>query len=331
MSCKRITLVVVVILAIVAAAWYRMQVFDDQTASGPKPNFVVVTGGSSQFWQLIGNGAKAAAANMDADLKLLMPEEDEDLDEQNLLLTGIKLDEVSGVALSPLDAKGQSSLINRMVERVSVITMDSDAPESARSCYVGTNNLAAGRACAELVKEALPEGGKVAVLIANLTKQNMIERKHGFEEVLAASAGTDYEVVDFLVDEGAAETCMQRIDDAFEKYPDLDCLVGMNAQHGPCILKALKAADKLGAIKVVAFDEVEETLDGVEAGLIYATVTQDPYQYGYQSVCMLADLARADETQRPLPGSRSSLSINTRVVRQGDVEKFREDLQLRLK
>src|SRR5258705_8683965 len=39
-------------------------------------------------------------------------------------------------------------------------TQDSDAPNSNRMFYIGTDNVAAGRQAGELVKEALPEGGK---------------------------------------------------------------------------------------------------------------------------------------------------------------------------
>lgn len=329
MSSQRITLIVVIILAAVAVAWYRMQVFGER-AGGGKPNIVVVTGGSGQFWQLIGNGAKAAAADLNVNVELLMPEEDEDLDRQIQLLSSIELNNVDGVALSPLDADGQSSLINRMAEKAFVVTMDSDAPHSARHSYVGTSNIAAGRTCAKLVKEVLPDGGKVAVLLANLTKQNMIERKQGFEETLALSNEPRYEVVDYLVEDGDPERGEELLREVLEKHPDLGCLVGMNAQHGPRMLRILKEADKLDKIKMIAFDEDEQTLAGVEAGHIFATVTQDPYQYGYQSVRTLAELDRATEAQRPMPGARSTLSINTQVVHKDDVEGFRSHLKSRL-
>ncbi|HMQ28077.1 MAG TPA: acetyl-CoA C-acyltransferase, partial [Acidimicrobiales bacterium] len=44
------------------------------------------------------------------------------------------------------------------------------------------SNFSAGRTCARLVGEALPRGGKVAVLLINQTQENLIERKSGFAE-----------------------------------------------------------------------------------------------------------------------------------------------------
>ena len=331
MSSQRVALIVVIVLAVVAVAWYRMQVFSPQEAAGPAPNIVVVTGGSNEFWQLVGNGAKAAAADLNVNLELLMPEKDEDINRQIQLIASIDLKKVDGVALSPLNAEDQSSLINRMAEKAFVVTMDSDAPQSARSSYIGTSNLAAGRTCANLVKEVLPEGGKVAVLLANLTKQNMIERKQGFYEAITLSDGPSYEVVDYLVDEGSPEKCVELLRNAIEANPDLSCLVGMNAYQGSCILKVLEETGKLDEIQVVAFDEAEDTLAGVEAGHIFATVVQDPYQYGYQSVRILDEFSRFEEAQRPMPGSVSTLSISTRTLRKDDVAKFRDNLQSQLK
>jgi ribose transport system substrate-binding protein len=329
MSSSRTLWIVVVLVVAVSVLWYRTQVFSTPSA-GPKANIVVVTGGSSPFWQLIGNGAKSAAADLDVRLELLMPEEDENIDLQVKLLSGINVNMVDGVAVSPLDAEGQSALINRFAEKAFIVTMDSDAPQSARHSYVGTSNIAAARTCARLVHEALPDGGKVAVLLANLTKQNMIERKQGFEENIAVAGGPTYEVVGYLIDQGDPKRGEELIRNVLEEHPDLACLVGMNAQHGPRMLQILQEADKLGDIKLIAFDEVEETLAGVEAGHIYATVTQDPYQYGYQSVRTLVELSRSTEAQRPMPGSKSTISISTRVVRQEDVKQFRSYLKSRL-
>jgi len=330
MSTKHVALIVVAIVAIAAAFWYRSLVFSP-AASGPKPRIAVVTGGSSPFWQLIGNGAQAAAQDLEVDLQLLMLEEDENTEQQVALLEKIDQDSIDGVAVSPLDAKGQTPLINALAKKALVATVDSDAPDSDRHSYIGASNIAAGHICGELVKEALPEGGKIAVVLANLTKQNMIDRKEGFETSIGRAEGNDFEIVGFFTDEESPSNGNETIRDLLGKHADLNCIVGMNAQHGPRILKVLKETEKLGEIKVVAFDELKETLAGVESGDIYATVTQDPYQYGYQSVKTLAELTRASETQRPLPGASSITSISTRTVRQNDVGQFRTHLNSRLK
>jgi len=116
MNSQRTTLIVMLVLVAIAVGWYRSSVFGSPTAA-PRPNIVVVTGGSSPFWQLIGNGAKVAAAEKGVDLTLLMPESDENLDRQIQLLSSIDRNSVAGVALSPIDAEKQSRLIDRLSKK----------------------------------------------------------------------------------------------------------------------------------------------------------------------------------------------------------------------
>ena len=57
---------------------------------------------------------------------------------------------------------------------------------------------------------------------------------------------------------------------------------------------------------IIGFDEYEETLNGIQAATIFGTVVQNPYEFGYQSIKILASLARARTTERPQELSRAS-------------------------
>jgi ribose transport system substrate-binding protein len=116
---------------------------------------------------------------------------------------------------------------------------------------------------------------------------------------------------------------------ALEKHEDLACMVGMNAYQGPLLLESLTAAGKLGKIKLVVFDELNDTLDGIEAGSIYATVAQDPYEYGYEAVRMLTLLHNGKSRALPIIGG-GSINVNCKPIRQADVNEFRKRLQERL-
>jgi ribose transport system substrate-binding protein len=244
---------------------------------------------------------------------------------------------LDGVALSPLDAEGQTHLINRLVREKKVVTFDSDAPLSDRQSYIGTSNIAAGTLCARMVRQALPDGGKIVVLLSNLTKDNLKDRQSGFQEGLGQSAGaagadrpaSSYEIVGYLLDNGDDEKCAANIREAMAKHADLSCIVGMNAHHGPVLLKVLKEADKLGKIKLVTFDDNEETLRGVEDGYIFATIAQDPYKYGYEAVNTLASLCRGGGNALPVVGS-GSVYIGADAIRGDNLQDYRSRLQRRL-
>ncbi len=70
----------------------------------------------------------------------------------------------------------------------------------------------------------------------------------------------------------------------------------------PLILQAVKQAKKEGKVKIVAFDEEDETLQGVKDGHIYCTIVQQPYEFGYQSVRLLASIVRGDKSVLPADG-----------------------------
>lgn len=325
----RAFLVLALLAAAVGVAWYRSQVYRTSATTEP-PNLITVTGGSSPYWQLLARGAEAAAQATGAHLELKILPNDEDVETQTTLFAKMDTTGVDGIALSPLDALQQTRLINELAQKTVVVTVDSDAPLSNRLCYIGASNTAAGRLCARLTKEAIPDGGKVAVLVANLTKDNVLERMQALKEDLASResdsdvSSAEYVIASELVDEGDLDRCVQQLKQVLAEHPDLAGIVGLNSYHGGQIVKALKEQELLNKVKVVAFDTEDATLQALEQGYIYATVAQDPYHYGYQAVRWLADNSRQTGSQLPLMGTRNTVHISTRALRAADVTEFRE-------
>lgn len=328
MSRHRVALLAIAVIALVSAAGYNMAVFREPPP--PAVNIVFITGGSSPYWQRTINGAKAAADEYDANLQVEIPSVNEGVSEQTELLATLQEKPVDGVAVSPLDAEGQTNLINQLAQKMFLVTFDSDASNSLRLSHVGTTNYAAGRACARLVRDAIPEGGKIAVLVANSTKENIIDRKGAFQERIGQYADDDgpgtpdkFTIVGFYEDGGNADKCAANVRDLLKQNPDLACLVGMNARHGPIIMKVLKEDNQLDKLKVVAFDDAPETLQGVEDGHIYATLAQDSFGFGYEAVKILCNLKRGDAVAVPM-GGRGAVFFGVEVVNRDNVAEFRQ-------
>jgi ribose transport system substrate-binding protein len=162
-------------------------------------------------------------------------------------------------------------MINDVAKNALVITQDSDAPQSDRACYIGTDNIAAGRQAGGLIREALPDGGKIMIFVGNLDVRNAQERYQGIKEALQ---GSKVEIVDVRTDETDRVRAKSNAADALIKYPDIAGLVGLWSYNGPAILNAVTDAGKVGHVKIVCFDEEDPTLAGVKDGAIYATVVQ---------------------------------------------------------
>jgi ribose transport system substrate-binding protein len=337
MSRKRLVIWPLVAILVAAGIYYRQRVYE-KPAPLPAPKVAFVTGGSGPYWRLTVDGAKAAAARHNVDLRVEMPSEDESLEKQMNIISKLDLATVEGIALSPLDADGQTDLINQLVRREKkVVTFDSDAPLSTRQSHVGASNFAAGRICARMVNEAMPDGGEIAVLAANLTKDNTLDRKSGLQERIAQMADDvpegsppKYVVVGYLIDNGNRTKCEQNIRDTLNQHPNLAAFVGLNARHGPILLNVLRELDKLGKVKLITFDDADETLKGIEDGYIYATLAQDPYRYGYEAVATLAALCGGDETSVPIVG-RGSIYLSAEAIRRENLDDFRAKLKSRQK
>ncbi len=307
-----------------------------QTGGGSeKPSVAYVTNGIASFWVIAEKGVEAAARDLDVNAETLMPPNgvaDQKRMVQDLLTRG-----VDGIAISPIDPANQTDLLNQAASRTPLITHDSDAPNSNRLCYVGMSNYDAGRMCGELIKEAMPEGGSVMLFVGRLEQLNARQRRQGIIDVLldrphnpenydepgSEIKGEKYVLLDTRTDQfdfGKAKSLAQ---DAIARYPDLGCMVGLFAYNPPKILEAVREADKLGQIKMVAFDEEAETLQGILDGHIYGTIVQNPYEYGYQSVRILAGLARGDKSVLPEGGF---LDVPARKITKENVVAFRDEL-----
>lgn len=323
-------------LAIVAIYAYRASI-ESETVESPSPHKVAfVTGGSGDYWQSAVAGAQAAAEERGIELDVRMPEVSENVEEQFQILSAVSTSAVDAVIVSPLDAEGQTSIINVIAADKPVVTFDSDAPNSTRHGYVGTSNFSAGLKAGTLVKTSIPEGGKIAVLMANNSKANLADRQAGFRTRIAESPTPDespvdqrYEIVGYFVDQGDNAECEKIIQETLSQHPDIACLVSLNARQGPVLIKVLKEQNKVGDIKVIAFDTPEETLQGVEEGVVFATIAQDPYKYGYEAIAMIDSLCRGDQRYLPVVG-RGAIHVSVESLRKDDVAPFRERTESRL-
>ena len=114
------------------------------------------------------------------------------------------------------------------------------------------------------------------------------------------------------------------------RHPDIAGMIGLFADNPPLILEALKQGDMLNKVKVIGFDEADETLQGIIDGTVAGTIVQNPYEYGRQSVRVLAGLARG-ETLADL-GIPESLFIDipARTIEKDNVEEFWAELKKNL-
>jgi ribose transport system substrate-binding protein len=308
---------------------------DSEQASN-KPHVAYVTNGIDPFWTIAAKGAQKAAVEFDVDIDIQMPAEG--VGDQKRIVQNLLTRNIDGIAISPIDPDNQTDLLDEAAARTHLITHDSDAPASKRLCFVGIDNYQAGRLCGQLIAAALPDGGDIMLFVGRLEQLNARQRRQGLIDELMGRdpdptrhdpnsgpiAGDKYTILDTRTDQFDYAKAKAQVEDAIAKYPDLDCVVGLFAYNPPNCLEAVKGAGKTGQIKIVGFDEAKETLQGIVDGHVYGTVVQNPYRYGYDSVRILAGLARNDRSVLPDGGF---LNVPARRITAANVESFWTELK----
>ena len=283
---------------------------------GSAKKLAFVTNNASDFWTIARKGCEKADAELnDVAVEFKIPA-DGTAAEQKRIVDDLLAKGIDGIAISPVDPENQTQLINDVAKQTLVFTHDSDAPKSERVCYVGTDNVAAGRQAGGLIKEAIPQGGKIMLFVGKTDARNAQERLQGIKEALQ---GSNIEIIDVRTDDTDRVRAKSNVSDTLVKYQDVVGLVGLWSYNGPAILNAVRDAGKVGQVKIIAFDEEDETLAGVKDGAIYGTIVQQPYEFGYQAIKMMAQAQAGDRSAIP---ANKQVFIPTLLIKRDTVEEF---------
>jgi len=288
-------------------------------AAGKKLKLAFVSNNAATFWTIARSGCNLAAqelGNVEVDFKIPSTGS---AAEQQQILNDLVASGVDGIAVSPIDPKNQVDFLNKIASQTLLICADSDAADSKRVCYIGTDNFAAGVEAGKLIKQAIPNGGKIMVFVGYADAQNAKDRFGGIKKELE---GSNVSIIDLRTDDTDNVRAQKNVEDTLVKYPDVACLVGLYNYNGPAILNAVRGANQQGKVKIVCFDENAETLDGVASGDIYGTVVQQPFEFGHQAITKMAKYLGGDK--EALAGGKQIIA--TRSLKKDDIADFKASL-----
>ncbi|HOZ31897.1 MAG TPA: sugar-binding protein [Tabrizicola sp.] len=289
-----------------------------------KKTLAFVVNGASDFWKLAEAGVKKAQEELpNYDLQLKYPEQAAAAIQQRLM-DDLVAAGVSAIMVSAVDPKSSTEALNRIGAQVPLFTTDSDAPDTNRVAYIGSSNTDAGMQAGEIAKKAMPDGGTCIGFVGLLGADNARERIDGMK---AALAGSNVELIDVRGDDIDMTRAKRNVEDALAANPDIDCMVGFYSYNPPRIYEVLKESGKLGEITVVAFDEDPITLGGVKEGSIAGTVVQQPYEWGYQGMKLMAAYLEGDKSMIP---ADALVIVPTAIIDASNVDAFEAELKARI-
>jgi ribose transport system substrate-binding protein len=288
-----------------------------------KKSLYFVVNGASDFWKAAEAGVKKAQSELpNYTLQLKYPEQSSAAI-QNRLMDDLVASGASGIMVSSVDPKTQIDELNKIGGQVALFTTDSDAPQSKRIAYIGSSNVEAGKQAGELMKKAMPDGGKCMGYVGLPGADNARERVEGIK---TAIAGTKITLVDVRADDIDQPRAKRNVEDTLTADPSINCMVGIYSYNTPQIYQALKEAGKLNQIKIIGFDEDQVTLGGVKEGSIVGTVVQQPYEWGYQG---MKDMAKFLEGDKSFVPGNGLIIVPTKIIDKSNVDAFWAELKER--
>ncbi|PYT98427.1 MAG: sugar ABC transporter substrate-binding protein, partial [Acidobacteria bacterium] len=210
---------------------------------------------------------------------------------------------------------------------IPVITVDSDAPNSRRVMFVGTDNFRAGGESAKRMADILKGQGQV-VVITIPGQLNVDERLRGVNETLKKYPGI--KIVQAIDDKGDPRVANDNIAALLKAKAKIDGIISLEASGGSGAAEALHRLDV--KIPIVGFDKDPETLDWIDRDGITATVTQKPYVMAYYALKFADDLHHnavhdfKDWRTAPAPPMPTFVDTGTAVVDKSNAKVFREAL-----
>ncbi|GAE31696.1 substrate-binding domain-containing protein [Alkalihalobacillus hemicellulosilyticus] len=239
--------------------------------------FAIIYPVAHSFFEAVTVSAKETAEAMGVEVIIRAPST-ANVESQIQIIEHFIQQGVDGIAVGPTDSAALTPFINKAVlEGIPVICFDTDAPESKRLSYIGTDNLAAGEHLGEVVARLLDYHGDLIISTGLSTMLNLNSRIEGVKNTLKQYP--EINIVEIKSNEGIPSKTITNIEQMIEDYPDFDALVGIDSLSGPAAVTVWKAKGLQDKI-AVTFDDLPMIIDGVQNNQINSTISQSQFVWG---------------------------------------------------
>lgn len=321
----KVTLVITLVILFCGSNLYFLSLLKDRKIEKEplRPKIVLISHvKTNPYWINIKEGAERAAKERGAVIEFLGPTTAST--EEGLKLFDMATSaKVSGIITYVQEEGKYKSKINSAMEKsVPVVTIDSDEEDSKRIAYVGTDNILAGESAgAEMIKQIGTEG-KVAIVMGGKDVKNQKERVEGFRNYITSNSNlkivdTDSSDAMLLESEIISRKILIRNDN------NINALFCTSALDGIGAAKAIKDLNDKEKVKIICFDDLEETLNNVKNGVVAATIVQKSNDMGYKAVNVIMDKIekKSNDGQKFLTDVMIINQSNINTYKQGE-DKF---------
>lgn len=255
---------------------------------GPRITVAMVTHGQAfdPFWALVQAGARQAASDFNVTLKYSSPKTTNPQAQAQLIAQAAAA-KPQALAVTIPDAAVLSGPIGQIASSgipVIVFNVGVDNYQQVGAlAFVGQPEKIAG---AEAGKQMATAGVRHALCVIHEAKNAaLIDRCVGFTKELTAS-GASVQTINVNGNEpGSAQNAIER---ALKQNPQIDGILATGLIAFDVAGGALDAMNKLGKVKLGAFDVSKADLNAVENGQALFVIDQQPFLEGYDAVQVAA-------------------------------------------
>lgn len=252
--------------------------------------FIIIPKVAHPWFEEVYHGAQAQAELLSRELGVevvvdYLPPSNCDVVEQTGILGNAARSRPSGIAIDPVDSVGHMTAIQRTRDQgIPVVLFDSPSPDGSITS-VGNDFALQGVIAAERIVELIGHTGKVAVMQGFPTAPNHRERYDAQLQVLKRHP--EITVVDGGLTNDDIATAREQAASVLELHPDLVGYLCSDASGPVGIAAAIKAAGKVGKVKVVGMDGIKPILEAIKDGVIDSSSATIPRMQGSMSILIL--------------------------------------------
>ncbi|TLS38412.1 sugar-binding protein [Pseudalkalibacillus caeni] len=254
-----------------------------ESYSKPKYHLVLVPEEiNNDYWRLVEKGARTAAEELGVTLEYAGPKQ-ANLEEHINTIEMAAAAKVDGIMTQGLSEEQFTPLIDSVIKKgTPIITVDTDAPNSNRISYIGTDNYYAGLLAGKALLADTDGEMKVAIVTGRFDATHQKLRVQGFKDAVK-----EQERVKIVAIEASQITRIQAAEKTYKilkEHPDVNGFYGTSALDAIGISQVVESMGKNNDMYIIGFDVLPETVNLLRNRKIEATVVQKPYEMGYQAV-----------------------------------------------
>lgn len=258
-------------------------------------------------WSKIAKGVLEADRECGTLTKCILYTQEEDSSQADALryalLSGVDGIITAGMEQSP---DTEAVILEAREAGIPVVYVDSDWKDSARNCYIGSDNYEVGRMAGELLAQKKGGHANVCVIVSYENNTNQQERQQGLLD--AVEDYSDIQITSLVEGRSNALLLEKELPSVLKSHPEIDSIV---CAEGASVHRSWKILEENGIRAedycIIGMDYYSDIIPQLENGVYAGMIWQNQYEMGYQAVKYLKDISDGKKRQESVLHTKIAL------------------------